>query len=210
MTNLKETTDTIDTNHNIHVVVLISNDGKEYKVSPKVAKLSKLVEETMKCNGNDDDDDGDDNVARTTITTGDTHSNYNINKTNSTDRHEVHLRNVNSECLSKVIEYCTYYVNIETMEPIETPLRGNTVEANVSQVWYKEFVNALDITMIYQLVSAANYLDIKPLFDLSFLVVTAYLYGKSAEQIRVSLNIPEMTLDEKERAMVEHRWIFGD
>lgn len=172
----------------IDMVILISNDGDEYKVSPKVAMLSKVVEETIQCN---------DNIDR-------------VNTSDGLNVQEVHLPNVRSVCLARVVEFCTYHVNVEPMEPIPTPLHGNTLEDNISQVWFREFVTSLDTSMVFELVTAANYMDIKPLLDLACLVVTVNLFGKTAEQIRVTLNIPEMTAEEKGRAMAEHRWIFGE
>jgi len=34
--------------------------------------------------------------------------------------------------------------------------------------------------------------------------------GKSAEEIRVILNIPKLTPEEEAKARLEHRWIFDD
>lgn len=62
--------------------------------------------------------------------------------------------------------------------------------------------------ILYELVSVANYLNIPPLLDLLCLEVTLRLYGKSAEQIRSTLNIPKMSDEEEERAREEHAWIF--
>jgi len=52
--------------------------------------------------------------------------------------------------------------------------------------------------------------SVEPLLDLTCLQVSCSLMGKSAEEIRVILNIPKMTPEEEARARQEHRWIFDD
>jgi len=50
----------------------------------------------------------------------------------------------------------------------------------------------------------------EPLLDLTCLQVSCQLMGKSAEEIRVILNIPKLTPEEEAKARLEHRWIFDD
>ena len=50
----------------------------------------------------------------------------------------------------------------------------------------------------------------EPLLDLTCLQVSCQLMGKSAEEIRVILNIPKLTAEEEAKARTEHRWIFDD
>jgi len=164
------------------LVKLISKDGDIYQVPSSVAKLSKMVEETILC----DDSDGDEEEGR-----------------------EVHLPNVRSACLAKVVQFCSHYVMVERMKPIETPLSSGTLEDIVTQPWYRNFVN-VEQNVLFELVTAANYMDIKPLLDLTCLVVAIGFMGKSAEEIRTTLNIPKLSPDEEAIARVEHRWIFGD
>jgi len=198
-----------DTHHEQHhhppidMVVLISNDGEEYKVPSNVAKLSKFLEDTIQCQDeseNDNDVGEDDDVEHTLDAASG--SRFRIQT--------IPLPTIRSACLSKIVEFCKFHVTIEPLHAIPSPLVGCTIEENISQHWYREFVEKLELSMVYELVTAANYMDIKPLLDLSCLVVMVNLYGKSVEQIRVALNVPEMTADEKRRARVEHRWIFGD
>jgi hypothetical protein len=50
----------------------------------------------------------------------------------------------------------------------------------------------------------------EPLLDLTCLQVSCTLMGKTAEEIRVMLNIPKLTPEEEARARQQHRWIFDD
>ena len=51
------------------------------------------------------------------------------------------------------------------------------------QEWYRSFVDAIEREMLFELLTAANYMDIKPLLDLACLRVTFELSQKSAEEV---------------------------
>lgn len=53
-------------------------------------------------------------------------------------------------------------------------------------------------------------INTEPLLDLTCLQVSCQLMGKSAEEIRVILNIPRLTAEEEAKAREDHRWIFDD
>lgn len=97
---------------------------------------------------------------------------------------------VSANILSKVVEYCTHYQTEEPMKDIVTPLVGETVEAIVKQEWYANFCK-VEREMLFQLVAAANFMDIKPLLDLTCLAVAVNIKGKSVEELRSIFNIPE-------------------
>ena len=54
--------------------------------------------------------------------------------------------------------------------PITTPLKSNRME-EIVQEWYANFVN-VDQTLLFELVTAANFMDIKALLDLTCLAVS--------------------------------------
>jgi S-phase kinase-associated protein 1 len=54
---------------------------------------------------------------------------------------------------------------------------------------------------------AANYMDIKPLLDLTCAKVASYMKGKSAEEIRKRFNIEnDLTKEEEEAIRAENKW----
>jgi hypothetical protein len=57
----------------------------------------------------------------------------------------------------------------------------------MDQVWYQDFVSdeAMDRDMLFDMLTAANFMGIKPLLDLTCLKVTFQLTGKNAEEVRV-------------------------
>jgi S-phase kinase-associated protein 1 len=85
---------------------------------------------------------------------------------------EIPLPNVKDAVLTKVIEYCTHYKE-EPMTPIQTPLKSSKIE-DLVQPWYAEFVKVEQV-LLFELVTAANFMDIKPLLDLTCLAVSVLI-----------------------------------
>jgi S-phase kinase-associated protein 1 len=119
----------------------------------------------------------------------------------------VDVLRVNSTTLADVVRFLTHYEK-EAMPEIPTPLNGNSFAENMTQEWYKDFINEKDREHVFDLLTAANYMQIKPLLDLTCLKVTFELTGKSAEEIREILNLPALTPEEEAKARQEHKWIF--
>ncbi|GAX14587.1 hypothetical protein FisN_6Lh367 [Fistulifera solaris] len=160
------------------IVKLTSKEGETFDVPRKVAMMSKLVKDTFS-----DDDDEDDEEDETEVK-------------------EVPLPNVTAPVLKKVIEYCTHYQD-EEMTPIQTPLKSGTLDELV-QAWYANFVK-VDRNMLFDLVAAANFMDIKPLLDLTCLAVSILIKGKSAQELRQMFNISaELSPEEQAEAQREN------
>ena len=85
---------------------------------------------------------------------------------------EIPLPNVKDAVLTNVIEYCTHYKE-DPMTPITTPLKSSQIEQLV-QPWYASFVK-VEQALLFELVTAANFMDIKPLLDLTCLAVSVMI-----------------------------------
>lgn len=108
---------------------------------------------------------------------------------------DIPLPNVSADVLAKVIEYCKFYQE-DNMRSIQTPLASNRLE-DLVQEWYAEFVK-VDKNLLFDLVAAANFMDIKPLLDLTCLAVSILIKGKSAGELRTMFNISsEFSAEEK-------------
>ena len=55
----------------------------------------------------------------------------------------------------------------------------------MAQEWYRDFVRDAPREMLFELLTASNYMDIKPLLDLACLRVTFELSQKTAEEVCV-------------------------
>ena len=78
---------------------------------------------------------------------------------------------------------------------------------DVVSPWYADFVD-ISIEELQELISAANYLDIRPLLEVTWATVAAMMKGKSVEEYRKLFNIENnFTPEEEEQIKEENRWI---
>jgi S-phase kinase-associated protein 1 len=89
---------------------------------------------------------------------------------------EIPLPNVKAQVLRKVIEFCEHHLE-EPMTEIEKPLKSQNM-ADVVQKWYADFVD-LEQVLLFELILAANFMDIKPLLDLTCATVASMIKGKT-------------------------------
>jgi S-phase kinase-associated protein 1 len=75
------------------------------------------------------------------------------------------------------------------------------------QPFYATFITSLDQSALYELTLAANFMDIKPLLDLCCARIASFIKGKTPEQIRTNLNIPnDFTPEEEAAVKAENKW----
>merc|ERR1712195_446725 len=130
---------------------------------------------------------------------------------------------VDSKILIKVIEYCKYHHKAEQ----------ESLPEDEKTVWDKDFVKVrlprrlppralraapppphsqtassqVDDETLFNLILAANYLDIKPLLDLTCKTVADEIKGKTPEEIRIRFNIKnDFTPEEEEEVKRENAW----
>ncbi|XP_074584467.1 SKP1-like protein 1A [Curcuma longa] len=118
----------------------------------------------------------------------------------------VPLPNVTSQILGKVIEYCKMRVDVYCSAGQDGILGG--AEAEGFKAWEAEFVK-VDQATLFDLILAANYLDIKPLLDLTCQTVANMIRGKTPEEIRGIFDIKnDFTPEEVEETRRENQWAF--
>mmetsp|Transcript_8201 Transcript_8201/g.11714 ORF Transcript_8201/g.11714 Transcript_8201/m.11714 type:complete len:165 (+) Transcript_8201:133-627(+) len=144
-------------------VNLISNDNRTINVPISVAKLSTFIYEVAI----DNDEAGDDD-----------------------DIQEINIPNVRFEVLEKVIEFCRYYHEKESMKEIPKPLTS-VVLGEMVQEFYCDFVK-VDRQILFELITAANFLDIKPLLDLTCLAVAISIKGLSVKELKEIFNLGDL------------------
>ncbi|KAF1327348.1 S-phase kinase-associated protein 1a, partial [Globisporangium splendens] len=158
-------------------VKLVSMEGQSYEVDAAVASLSKLVSTLVS-------DDADED-----------------------DVQEVPLPNVKKHVLEKVVAFCEHH-HVHPMKELEKPLKSNDLRDAVSD-WYADFVEVKqeDQELLFELILAANYLDIKSLLDLACAKVATMIKGKTPEEIRATFGITEeFTPEEEQRIREENKW----
>jgi len=120
------------------------------------------------------------------------------------EEREIPLPNVKAAVLQKVTAYMKYHVDNPAKE-IEKPLKSANMQEVVAP-WDADFVD-VDQELLFELILAANYMDIKSLLDLTCAKVASMIKGKTPEQIRKTFNIQnDFTPDEEEAVRAENKW----
>ncbi|PWZ20963.1 SKP1-like protein 1B [Zea mays] len=114
------------------------------------------------------------------------------------------LPNVNSRILSKVIEYCNSHVHAAAKPADSAASEGG----EDLKSWDAKFVK-VDQATLFDLILAANYLNIKGLLDLTCQTVADMIKGKTPEEIRKTFSIKnDFTQEEEDEIRMENQWAF--
>ncbi|XP_050366054.1 SKP1-like protein 20 [Argentina anserina] len=112
------------------------------------------------------------------------------------------LPNVKSNILSMVIEYLKKHAEDEDCKNDDKGREESLKKFD------KELVNN-DQSTLFDLILAANYLEIKGLLDLTCQAVADMIKGKTLEEIRETFNIKnDFTPEEEEEVRRENQWAF--
>jgi len=121
-----------------------------------------------------------------------------------TEEKEIPLPNVKKEPLKKVVDYMTHHFE-NPAKDIVKPLKSQNMSEVVSP-WDADFVN-IEQELLFELILAANYMDIKPLLDLTCAKVASMIKDKTPEEIRKTFNIEnDFTPEEEEAVRAENKW----
>ena len=118
----------------------------------------------------------------------------NLGITNETDDEVVPLAKVNSEILEKIIEWSTQHKDDPVPEEDDPTKEFNF--ADLSE-WDREFLKMSRATL-FDLVMAANFLDIQGLLNLTCKSIASLLIGKTPEEIRTTFNVKPDEEEKKE------------
>ncbi|KAF8093913.1 hypothetical protein N665_0374s0005 [Sinapis alba] len=117
---------------------------------------------------------------------------------------EISITNVTGVILAKVIEYCKKHVIIPDGD-------GDSSSSMVEELrnWDAEFMKNMDKPTLFDLINAANYLNIKNLFNLTCQTAADMITGKTVDEIRTFLNIEnDFTPEEEAEMHAENQWAF--
>ena len=116
----------------------------------------------------------------------------------------VPVPDVSSKVIKYIIQFMESYV-ADPMKDIEKPLKS-TVMKEVVQEWYAEFVEGADKDM-FELILGANFMDIKPLLELTCAYTASKIKGKSPEEIRKIFDVTnDFTPEEEAQIREENKW----
>jgi len=119
----------------------------------------------------------------------------------------VPLPNVNARVLEKVIKWSTHHQD-------DAPLPEDSEEYTERRTddisaWDADFLKDVDQSTLFELILAANYLDIKGLLDVSCKTVANMIKAmKTPEEMSAKFNIPkDFTAAEEEQVRKENEWL---
>ncbi len=136
-------------------VTLVSNDQQEFQVEKDIVLQSILVKNML------EDIDQEDTPV-------------------------IPLPNIKGTTLKKVLEYCEHHRYDEPLSEDDDKFDVKRINNIVSE-WDKTFINSIDSIEgeeLFEIILAANYLDIRSLLDLGCKTVADKLKGKSPQEIR--------------------------
>ena len=114
---------------------------------------------------------------------------------------KIPLPNVAKSILQKVITYCEYHANSKDKD-------GNDKSEDDKKNFDLDYVK-VDQATLFELILAANYLDIKELLDLCCQPVANMIKGKTPAEIRKTFNIKnDFTPEEEDEVRKENQWAF--
>ncbi|KAK4067507.1 hypothetical protein Purlil1_13848 [Purpureocillium lilacinum] len=121
----------------------------------------------------------------------------------STKEAPIPIPNVSEAVLRKVLVWCERHRN----DPLQAEGEElNSREGNDIDDWDRSFLQ-VDQEMLFEIILASNYLDIRSLLDVGCKTVANMIKGKSPEEIRKTFNITnDFTPEEEAQIRRENEW----
>ncbi|GMS97811.1 hypothetical protein PENTCL1PPCAC_19986 [Pristionchus entomophagus] len=136
----------------------------------------------------------------------------NLGAEGAAEKLEIPLPNVNAATLKHIINWCDHHKNDATVVEEEGEEKKKKKETKSDDIpeWDVNFLsadNGVEISVLCEIIHAANYLHIQALLDRSCKTIANMMKGKSSEEIRQTFNIPnDFTPEEEAQIKVENAW----
>ncbi|KAF2652134.1 S-phase kinase-associated protein-like protein 1 [Lophiostoma macrostomum CBS 122681] len=114
------------------------------------------------------------------------------------------IPNVNEAVMKKVLEWCEHHRKDPPASQDDDS--DNRKKSTDIEEWDQKFMQ-VDQEMLFEIILAANYLDIKALLDVGCKTVANMIKGKSPDEIRKTFNIQnDFTPEEEDQIRRENEW----
>ncbi|EJD75664.1 hypothetical protein LOAG_17244 [Loa loa] len=102
-----------------------------------------------------------------------------------------------AKTIKKVLEWCTHQAH----------LTADAEKSDEEKTWRQNFLTLPDNKELFELVQAANYLDVSDLLSCGCKTIANHIKGKTVEELRVFFNIEnDFTPEEEARIRAENAW----
>jgi hypothetical protein len=181
--------DNVDEERSRVMITLISNDDRAFQVPLEATKLSGFIVDTLGLDDDDaENDDGDNSI------NDDTTTNYTPRRRFGKQYEPIVIPRVNGEILQMIIDFLMHYKYVNPMPKIQQPIVGDSFHDVMTDVWYQQYITQKysdhdDINkdghknIVFQILEAANFMEISPIIDLTCLWCTFQISGKSTEEV---------------------------
>jgi S-phase kinase-associated protein 1 len=110
---------------------------------------------------------------------------------------EIPIKNIRPEIMEKVIDYCKFHSEEHTEREKES--------------WNEDFFKSLSKEVLFECISAANFLCIESLLESGCKKIADSIRGKSVQEMREYFGTKnDFTPEEEEKIMKENEWLMDD
>lgn len=118
---------------------------------------------------------------------------------------DIPIHNVSSNIFSKIVEYLNHY-RLKKPQSLPKPLPATPLN-KLLNAWDYNFISR-ELFVIFELITAANVLDIPGLVELCATKIASEIRGRSVEEIRNIFNIQNDFNSEEEQELIEeNQWL---
>jgi S-phase kinase-associated protein 1 len=122
------------------------------------------------------------------------------------DDEAIPMMEVDEETLKLVLNYLNH-CNGVAQEEIEKPIKSQKM-SEVTEEWFAKFVDDLTLDELVNVTSAANYMEIPSLLDLTCAKLASMCKDKTEEEIFSTFGVTDtFTEEERKKIREEHKWI---
>lgn len=118
---------------------------------------------------------------------------------------EVPLPGVEGDILEMVVEYMTHHQGVEP-SIVESPLKSTVMKEVCQDDWDATFIDEIGVLRqdLYDLILAANYMDIKSLLHLGLAKVASLIKGQPLDKLKDILSTDQPGVERKRRDKLDH------
>ncbi|KAL4204066.1 hypothetical protein AMTRI_Chr01g107850 [Amborella trichopoda] len=125
----------------------------------------------------------------------------------TTSEKGIPLPNISNETLSKVIEYLNHHIKDDKGKGKAGEEENKKTEWELIE-WDEKFFS-IDLQTLIDITLAANYLNVKSLFDKTCMTIANHIKDWSAEEVWKAFEIQnDFSPEEEEQVKMENQWAF--
>eukprot|EP00826_Nyctotherus_ovalis_P041869 TRINITY_DN4265_c0_g3_i1.p2 TRINITY_DN4265_c0_g3~~TRINITY_DN4265_c0_g3_i1.p2 ORF type:complete len:168 (-),score=65.46 TRINITY_DN4265_c0_g3_i1:901-1404(-) len=118
---------------------------------------------------------------------------------------EMLLPKVDADTLAKIVQFCEQYQD-KPLPVVEKPIQSSKLEDCVKDEWLCKFLD-MPLKDLNELLTASNYMSLKPLEEFIACLIATKIFGKSTEEIRKDFGITnDFTSDEEKQLQEFFDW----